>query len=309
MASPQEFTNAQLITQLSRTRKAFAKRYAGEIANVTEKTINYKIGQMAKREMVQEYQFSAARIFSASLEGVLRDIPDRTANATLKALTAVERATIGATEAERRDNKDLRRIAQKTAKTMNREILAAYLARFSGRSYRTGDKQRRSGQLESFLKSAKLAVADGHDVRVSLAPAVGNPKVPHIFRLNYGTESLRGSSKSGDRPPTFAVTLINGATATQRLSPQARRKGFEFPGARGRSFNYIVTLGAFGQVQLFANKNGIQGPRPSRGIAPSYFVEHGIANSADFMRGDYAQLIQLWKRRVARIRGTDGQLK
>lgn len=298
------FSGRELQLQLQRTRRAARRALNNEVIEVTKKFIDYQIAEEAKRLLLREYRFSAARVFGSSLERTLNQIPERTANASINAINAIERATIGDTPAAQRDNKDLKAIARRTARNMNKEILEAYVASFSGRSYRVGDPNRRSGEIEAFLRKNKIVRAEGHDVVATLAPAANDDNVPHIFRLNYGTQSLKGGAKAGQPVPTFAVTLIPGAPVSQTFEV-SRRPGFYLP-----LFPFVTRLGPVGEIRLFPNsRGGKNSGQPSQGIAPSYFVERGIANAAQYMREDYRDLIQKWERRVSQIRLPDSTLK
>ena len=309
-----DITGAQLRQQYIRTLNAFddAVRAAG--VDIARKAVAYQGKQAMKRAVVNVYSTSIAQLWALSMQQTFADLEESTANALLKGAQAIQRATIGETEAQQRDNEEIEVLMSQFADRINEEILEQYLQEFSGRSYRESDPARRSGGIERFLRKGTVAHAEGHNVEVSLRSAVADDDVPHIFRLNYGTKSLTGAEKGGTRPPNFTISMVPGASGSSRVLSGSRRPGFYFPGGR---FTYRLAMGGAGQIQLyrssdFNNQNRIGGgtrPRPSQGIAPSYFVEYGLTEAAKQFPQEMKQLIDRWRRRVAQISGDVSNLK
>lgn len=297
---------------LGRTAQAFARSAHREAIGITQKAVTYQVGKAAQAGFVDAYETSALRLFAASMDATYKDLPDLVARKVINSIQAVERSTIGATEAQRRDNTDVAMVMERFAELVNDAVLDRYLEEFSGRSYREGDPDRRSGGIERFLRGDDpIAEALGHDVVMSLAKAVNDDDVPHIFRLNYGTESLVGGAKAGTAPPTFNVSMVPGAIGQTVTLAGQRSAGFPFPGREGGPvFRYRLAMGSQGQVQLYRSSDRPTGggiirsdqQRPSQGIAPSYFVEWGIADATRALPPEFKNLIDRWKRRVTRIR-------
>lgn len=313
---------AELNQALGQARRIARSIYAGAAIEQSKKLVKYQVARKSINYYAEEYTISAARIFASSLETVLKNIPEELAQTTLKALDALEEATIGNTPEARKDNRDIQKIMVRLAEHVNRDILEQYKMDFGGRSYRENDPQRRSGELEAFLEQKLLANAMGMEMQVSLAPAVGNPSVPHIFRLNYGTESLNGPEKMGERPPKFTVSILPGGESVAATLGGPRRPGFSYP---GKAFTYRLSLGPPnmgrpGAIQLYKARDSISGRvtypggaesggrigggtfangrKPSQGIAPSYFIQYGIAGGLQHTPVEFQKLMNKWKQRA-----------
>lgn len=300
---------------LAQARRAARSIFQGQAVSITADAVAYQVGRRSAEIIAQTYAFHAAQMFASSLETTLKNIPDEVAETTLKALDAIDKATLQANQAQRADNRDVTAVMQRLAENVNQEILEQYIEDFGGHSYRQGDPQRRSGEMEAFLEQRLLAQAAGMTMTVSTAPAVGNPNVPHLFRLNYGTRSLNGPEKAGERPPTFSVSIIPGGDRVSTTLDGPRRPGFYYP---GRAFTYRLaigpaSLGRPGAVQLYRSGDAMsgrrigggsysQGVKPSQGIAPSFFIEYGIRNGLQTMPHEFQKVIRRWERRVSRIK-------
>lgn len=305
--SPQSLQGAQLSYAIRRAKQLEAELIKQGAIHAAQEVVQYQALGAARTMLARQYTTSAAQLFASSLAATYKSVPQETANTVLKAIRAVERATIGGTQAEQRDNADIKLAMEALADYINDEILNNYQEQFSGRGYRRGDDARHSGELQLFLRRKLLAKAVGHDLVVSTAPAANDADVPHFFRLNYGTESLTGGRKGGVRPPRFSVSLVPGASSQPVDLSEPRRPGFMYP---GKGFKHTLTLGSAGQVQLYGGKEGISGRRigfgtemrPSAGIAPSYFVEYGVKDGLRHASTEFQEMLNRWKRRVARLK-------
>lgn len=311
MVTPRQYVNTRLKvrTHLSRARK-YTRRAAADTAMLSALLpVEQALSGATSSLMVQTYHTSALQLFGSALETTFRDMPEVTAEKLLSAVNEINRVTIGDSQEAQRDNKDINDLFKRVAKAMNQEIFEQYISEFGGRSYRQGDPSRRSGEITKFLKKKNaVARAENGTLTASLSRAVNDANVPHLFRLNYGTEADPGSkgTKPGDRPPTFKLSIVPGAREISGSLGGPRRPAFG--GYPGGVFPFIVKIGAAGQVQLFGNERGIRGRRPSAGIAPSYFIEEGIANSMHHFPQEFRALISRWEGRVARIRDAGGKL-
>ena len=304
MARRTRLTGADLQREYERIRRNIGAATYNVALDVAEDAVIYQTTEGLKSMIASTYSTSAAQLFASALADVAARSDEATQNLIIKAVRAVEGATIGVTEVQQRDNAEINAIFARFAETINDTILENYIAKFGGHSYRDGDPARKSGELERFLAEGKLAKAEGMGITVSLKPAVNDADVPHIFRLNYGTKSLVGREKTGVRAPTFKVSLVPGARARSRVLSGARRPGFYFPGRLGgASFSYHLNTAA-GVVQLHRASGGPGtsiAQRPSQGIAPSYFIEQGVTEAADQLPLEVKALIRRWKQRVARM--------
>jgi hypothetical protein len=310
-----DISGAALNAAYRNALRAFSLGAQTIAVDIVKMGVQYQAQQGLKEAVVPAYTTSMKKIMGSSLRESFKDADERVQNALLKATQATFRATVGGTEAEQRDNKDIKRLMKVFARNVNQEILRTYQEEFSGRSYRTGaDEKRRSGGIERFLKRNKIAKATGHELTVSLAAAVNDDDVPHIFRLNYGTESLKGGAKAGYRAPNFKISMVPGSSTYSTRLEGERRPGFYYPGG---AFFYRLMLGSAGQVQLYRASNSTSGkrigggrePQPSQGIAPNYFVEYGFTEAAKVFPQEMQAIIRNWKRRVHKISGDVSKLR
>lgn len=306
-----DITGAALRREYAKTLAVLDQAFDQAAVNVAKKAVVYEGKKATKRAIVNTYSTSVGQLWAASMNQSFRGLGDDTANALLKGAQAIQRATIGDTKAAQRDNEEIEEVMRVFAERINTEILEQYLEEFSGRSYRESDPSRRSGGIERYLRKKTVARPIGHNVEVSLQSAVGDDDVPHIFRLNYGTRSLVGGEKAGVRAPVFKISMVPGAPSLTKDLAGRRRPGFRYP---GKAFKFSLTLGSAGQVQLYGGEPagrrigfGTE-TRPSRGIAPSYFVEYGLTEATKQFPRDMKALIDRWKRRAARISGDVSKL-
>lgn len=306
--TPVNVAGARLKQLMTRMAVVVAQAAASDAIDVVHNSAIEELSGEAREVLFQEFRIAAIDMVGSAFADGFRQMGEQAANNLTKAADAIMEATVGL---EGRDNEEISAAMQALSDRINEEILEAYLEDFGGRSYRIGDDSRKSGNLESFLQRRLLSKADGMEVQISLAPAINNPDVPHLLRLNYGTKAhpeAKGGEKYGNRPPTFSISFVPGAPSVTKQLDGPRRPAFMYPGKVGNSFPYRIAIGGAGEVQVhYAQQNAqgggaaLIGPKPSRGIGPSYFVEYGISRAADTLPREFRTLINRWKRRVARV--------
>lgn len=297
--SPQSLRGRQLAAAVDAINEMVAEELIRESVITSAGAVIEHMSGEGRRILFNQYSISATQMVASAFGRGLQNMSNDAANTLLKAFNAIQQASVGDPT---RDNAEVTAAMQLFADKINEEILEAYLREFGGRSYRQGDESRRSGGIENFLRKGKMAQADGHKLTISWAPAVNDDDVPHIFRLNYGTKAhsqAAGGAKQGRRPPIFRIRMVPGAPSVAKELRGERRKAFTYPGGQ---FPFRLNMGSAGQVQLFYadGRNTLRGPMPSRGIAPSYFVEYGITAAGNILPREFDQMIKRWQRRVAR---------
>lgn len=298
----------QLSRALGRLRRSLARGVHKELVTSVVKGVNHHMTETGGRTLVNVYVTDLQQMLAASMQGTLKNLPQQAQRNLLGAGRLVEEATIGATPAAREKNAEIIKLMEDLASDINAEILEQYIEAYGDSdSYREGDPARRSGGIERFLRKNVIAEAEGHVLTVSLDKAVNDDDVPHIFRLNYGTRSLVGGEKAGNRPPHFSISLVPGAPTRQRELSAPRRPGFYYPGGPFRN-KFILTVGGNNSVQLNSRRGtriGIGNPGqmyPSQGIAPTYFVEYGLAEAlAKFPHEFQQKVLHRWRQRIKNL--------
>lgn len=286
------------------TRSPF-QPYANQQANaiaLLRKNVAVAMAAMSKQSLigsfVQQSTLTAKRQGYGGIKGValfslaeivhtmIRDADLEKMSATqVNALNAMRQAIVSSTE---RDEEEFAAYMQLLADRANEAILERYLQEFpSSNRYDSGiGGERKSGAIEDFLRRFPLVSVDGLNLRVDLSPA-SSDEVPHFFRLNYGTQS-KVETKPGYAPPKFQFRFTPSATTTVQMGAQPRSKAFTFPGGR-RAGSYVkgysFGTGPTGKVRIFGLNTPGGGSevftkaRHASGIAPSYFVEYGVADA------------------------------